>query len=270
MATLTLPMYDWPELHEATDLWIRGIARHLRRLHIEAPAGPTRPDYSDIESVWTDPELILSQTCGYPLTHALRDRVSFVAAPTYDADGCSVGRYSSIVLARRSNGATRLEDFRGRVAAVNNTDSMSGMLALKLVFGPLADRGRFFSRTVMTGGHLLSLAALNEGRADVAAVDAVCVALAVRHRPELLADLVEVARSPQVPSLPYITSLARSKDMVKIRQALDAAVDDPELADVRRQLLIAGFSDVEEADYSRILDLEREVEARGGLDLSTT
>ena len=83
-----------------------------------------------------------------------------------------------------------------RVAAVNTPDSMSGMLALKLVFAPLAEQGRFFSRAVETGGHLASLAAVQSGDADVCAIDCVCVAMAKRYRPSALEGLVEIGRSP--------------------------------------------------------------------------
>ena len=79
------------------------------------------------------------------------------------------------------------------------------MLALKLVFAPHARDGRFFSRAIETGGHLNSLAAVRKGLADVCAIDSVCVALARRYRPEALEGLVEIARSPAVPGLPWIT-----------------------------------------------------------------
>jgi hypothetical protein len=35
----TLPMYDWPEVREATDAWWAGLARHLRGAGFEAPTG---------------------------------------------------------------------------------------------------------------------------------------------------------------------------------------------------------------------------------------
>jgi hypothetical protein len=38
----SLPMYDWPEVREATDAWWAGLARHLRDAGFEAPDRLTR------------------------------------------------------------------------------------------------------------------------------------------------------------------------------------------------------------------------------------
>ncbi len=249
-----LQMYDWPEVREATDLWWQGVARHLGAdIPLSRPANFTAP--------WFDDGLLLGQTCGYPFTHALRGKVKLVATPHYEADGCAGPNYRSIVLARENK---PLQDFRLAVAAVNTADSMSGMLALKLVFAPHATNGRFFSRTVETGGHLGSLAAVQEGRADVCAIDCVCVAMARRYRPSALENLVEVTRSPAVPGLPWIT---RAGDPDTLRAALGRAFEDPALWPVREALLLSGFSELPVGFYDRITDLEREMEAAGGLAL---
>jgi ABC-type phosphate/phosphonate transport system substrate-binding protein len=158
----------------------------------------------------------------------------------------------------------QLEELRGGVAAVNTPDSMSGMLALKLVFAPLARDGVFFARAIETGGHLASLAAVQAGNADVCAVDSVCVAMARRHRPSALVGLVEVARSPMVPGLPWIT---RAGDPRAIREALGSAFADPALAAAREALLLRGFSDLPVSAYDRITDLEQAMETSGGLRL---
>jgi ABC-type phosphate/phosphonate transport system substrate-binding protein len=191
----TLPMYDWPEIREDTEAWWSGIARHL------ASAVPLSHPAEYMAS-WDRPDLLFSQTCGYPFTHALKGRVDYVATPRYAADGCAGTDYCSIVFARESKPPG---DFRGSTAAVNTPDSMSGMLALKLVFAPYAEQGVFFGKAILSGGHRRSLAAVREGRADVCAIDAVCVELARRYAPQDLEGLVEIARSPPVPALPYVT-----------------------------------------------------------------
>lgn len=247
-----LQMYDWPELRAATDAWWNGVARHMGvRLPLSRPADFTAP--------WLSDELLFGQTCGYPFTHALRGRVKLVATPHYDADGCEGPSYCSILFAREARPPER---FRGTVAAVNTPDSMSGMLALKLVFAPLAEGGRFFSRAVETGGHLASLDTVRGGHADVCAIDSVCVALARRHRPAALEGLVEIARSPAVPGLPWIT---RAGEPEKIRAALERAFADPALTGPREALLLSGFSSLDARDYDRITEREAEMEKGGGL-----
>jgi hypothetical protein len=67
-----------------------------------------------------------------------------------------------------------------------------------------------------------------------------------------------------VPGLPYVT---RSGVPGVLRAALTEAFADPSLAEARRQLLLTGFSNLDRADYARIVELERGAETRGGLRL---
>ncbi len=249
-----LQMYDWPEVREATDLWWKAIADDLgSRIPLSRPAAFTAP--------WFENDLLFAQTCGYPFTHALKGQVTYVGTPHYAADDCEGANYCSIVFAREMK---PLDRFRGSVAAVNTPDSMSGMLALKLVFAPLAEQGRFFAAVLETGGHLASLAAVQAGKADVCAIDCVCVEMARRYRPSALEGLVEVARSPLVPGLPWIT---KAGDLQALRHALRKAFADPALADVRSRLLLTGFSELPARAYDRITDLEAAMEKAGGLRL---
>lgn len=250
----SLPMYDWPETRDATDTLWRAIAARLG-----TDIGLTRT--SDYTALWHRPDLLLSQTCGYPFTHAFAGKLRLVATPHYGIDGCDGPNYQSIVFARSK---APLEALRGAVAAVNNPDSMSGMLALKLVFGPLAREGRFFGRTILSGGHVNSMLAVKQGKADVCAIDAVCVALARAYRPDDLDGLVEIGRSPCVPSLPYVTI---GGDVSALREALKAVFSNPALKPTRDHLFLSGFSVLDERDYDRITELEAAMEQAGGLDL---
>lgn len=250
----SLPMYDWPELREATDAWWAGIARHM------GVSGALQRG-TDHTAPWRQTGLLFSQTCGYPFTHEFRGKLKLVATPHYAVDGCVGPNYQSIVFARR---AAPLGNFRGTIAAVNNPESMSGMLALQLVFGPLAKDGHFFTGAIATGGHIASLNAVRVGAASVCAVDAVCVALARRHRPDYLEGLVEIARSPRVPSLPYVTV---SGDVERLRSALAAAFADPVLQETRDHLFLNGYSLLDPQAYDLIIDLETTMQRAGGLKL---
>ncbi|MBL8906629.1 MAG: PhnD/SsuA/transferrin family substrate-binding protein, partial [Rhizobiales bacterium] len=217
----SLPMYDWPEIRPATDAWWAAIARHAG---LGFPL--TRAD--DYAALWRRDDLIFSQTCGYPFTHGFAGNLNLIATPHYDTEGCVGPGYSSFVFARAR--PPRLSDLAGSIAAVNAPDSMSGMLALKLVFAPLAKSGRFFRGAIATGSHIASLQAVRDGTADVCAIDAVCVGLARRYRPDYLDGLVEIARSPGVPGLPYVTSVKTSPDLrERLRVGLEASLADPAL-----------------------------------------
>lgn len=251
---MTLPMYDFPEVREATNAWAAAIARAAG-----VAVSLSRPE--DYVASWRSGDLVFSQTCGYPFTHEFRGHLALVGTPHHAVPGCDGPRYCSFVFAREKRGKA---EYRGQVAAVNTPDSMSGMLALKSFFVDVAQDGAFFGRGVLSGGHLRSLALLQRGEADVCAIDAVCVAYARRHQPHLLAGLHELGQSPSVPGLPYVT---RDQDVARWQDAVAACCADPALADVRGALMIGGFSRTSAADYAAILALERAVEARGGVNL---
>jgi ABC-type phosphate/phosphonate transport system substrate-binding protein len=235
----TLPMYDWPELRESTDTFWQGLARHMRETGLHPPANLSRPP--DHKAPWRMADFFFSQTCGYPFTHEFKNRLLLIGTPEYEADGCGGPTYCSAIFARTDN---------PKIAAINDPDSMSGMLALKLACGE-------FPQTLLTGGHSASLEAVQQGRADICAIDAVCVALARDHRPQLLEGLKLVTWSPVVPALPFVTSLARAQDVPAMRHALQACMADPSLAQCRRALRIRGFSITSPTDYDRITELEQ-------------
>ncbi len=232
----SLPMYDFPEVREATDALWSALAQELGSDELL----DRRVLHSD---VWRREDLLFSQTCGYPLTHEFRGVLTYVATPHYDVDGCEGPRYSSVLLARH---AKPVAVFDGCVAAVNAMDSMSGMLALRLCIRP--------SREVLSGGHIASMEMVRSGAADICAVDFVTYALARRYRPQAVEGLVDVGRSPLVPGLPYVT---RSGHVDKLRAALRDVFTDPALEVHRKALMISGVSVLDADAYDVIVRLEK-------------
>jgi ABC-type phosphate/phosphonate transport system substrate-binding protein len=236
----SLPMYDWPELREATDAWWAGLAEHFRRHGLtDVPDRLTRE--GDPAAAWESPDLLFSQTCGLPLTRHYRERLRIVATPCYAAEGCDGPTYSSVILVRADDDTETLEQLRGAVAAYNATDSLSGHLALRLVLAPLMSDEPFLAAAIETGSHAASMGAVAEGRADVCAIDCVSFAIAQRHRPALTEGLRRLARSPAFPALPYVTSASRTEtELAALAAGLSAALLDPTLAQARTALLLAG------------------------------
>ena len=99
---------------------------------------------TDRQAAWTDPELLLSQTCGFPLIYNLGARAQLVATPVYDVEGCHGPSYSSVILVREGVTAQSLEDLRGCTAAFNGPDSQSGYNCLRFMAAPLSRDGEFF------------------------------------------------------------------------------------------------------------------------------
>ena len=82
--------------------------------------------------------------------------------------------------------------------------------------------------------------AVRDGKADVCSIDAVCVAQARRYRPDYLDGLVEIARSPMVPSLPYVTTLGG--DPTDAARGAGGLADDTRLPKSATALFLAGVS----------------------------
>ena len=249
-------MYDTPERASARDAWWAGLRRHWRAAGLRGI--PDRADMpEDLYALWLSPDLFFAQTCGYPLTHRLKDRVTLVATPCYAADGCVGSTYCSVIVARRDSDVHGLDDVAGKVAAINGYDSQSGWNALR---HSLIGRGAL-ARIIKTGGHRRSMAAVREGRADIAAIDCVAYANVQAVAPHETAPLHVIAKSASAPNLPYITRRDISAtELQKLRDGLQAAVTDPALAEARSALLIAGVEIVLLQAYDHILQMEREAE----------
>ena len=247
MRAVSLAMYDPPWLQAETDALWTALRPRLPYADV-----PDRLDRSrDLHAVLTDPALLLGQTCGYPLLNALSGQVQLVATPVYDVEGCDGPTYCSFLVVRDVEPARRLDELRGRVAAVNGWDSNSGHNVFRAAVAPLAKSGRFFGSVLVTGAHLESLAAIRAGRADVAAIDCVTHGLAARHRPELLAGTRVLGRTAATPSLPFVTARATpAAEVSKLRQALASVLPVPALG-------LIGVEWLSWADYAPISELER-------------
>ncbi|HEX6118040.1 MAG TPA: PhnD/SsuA/transferrin family substrate-binding protein [Dongiaceae bacterium] len=257
-------MYDTPERAATLAAWWNGLARHWRAAGLgDIPERSAVP--GDLYELWIAPDLFIAQTCGYPLTHALKGRVTLVATPCYAAEGCAGPTYDSVIVARRGSAVRSLGDVPGKIAAINGYDSQSGWNALR---HSLIGRGAP-ARIVETGGHRKSMAAVREGRADVAAIDCVTYANVGAVATHEIAPLRIIARSASAPALPYITRRdVAPAELEALRHGLRAAIADPALSDVRSQLLIADIAVLPLQAYDRMLEMEREADRAGSLMVS--
>jgi len=135
---------------------------------------------------------------------------------------------------------------------------------LRAAIAPLAEHGRFFSSVELTGGHVASVRAVAEGRADVAAIDCVSYAHIRRFNPELTSRLRILDWTPSSPGLPYVTARAGDASIVPaLRAALAEVQADPALVQVRDALLITGIDFTVDEDYVEVRQLERGALERG-------
>jgi ABC-type phosphate/phosphonate transport system substrate-binding protein len=239
-----LPMYDWPEVRDATDALWSAIRAALIQEGIDAQTGLERD--GDPETLWTHPDLVLSQTCGFPYANALSGQVALIATPAYRLEGITQGHYFSVLVARRSNPPESLAGLQPMRLAFNMAQSQSGFAApVRLLAG---NGCKSMPEPLETGAHRASLQAVAAGEADWAAIDAVAWELAKRHEPTS-DDLVAFARTPETPALPLITSLRLAGQAPRIADAIDIALKrlDPAITE---SLCLSGLIGLNQQDYA--------------------
>ena len=77
---------------------------------------------------WQDPDLLLSQSCGYPVANILGPAVHVIGAFHYDVEGCEDDLYSSVFIANVDDERSTWQSFQGSHFIANSSDSESGTL----------------------------------------------------------------------------------------------------------------------------------------------
>jgi ABC-type phosphate/phosphonate transport system substrate-binding protein len=209
------------------------------------------------EALLRDPRLLFGHTCGYPLMTRLGDALTPFCVPVFDAPGAEGRLYRSRFIVPARSSIEFLQQCRGQVVAVNGFDSNSGMNLLRHALAQLGARPGFFSEVLVTGGHLQSLEAVADNRAQLAAIDCVSLQLIADLYPQKLAAVRIVGDSEATCGLPLVApsdgySPALAEAWIEaLNQALERA--PPEVA---RALRLERFEAVGIRDYEAIVELE--------------
>ena len=245
-----LPMYDWPEVRGPIDaLWV-AIADRLRPLGVDAPNHLWRPD--DPYQLWTSPDLLVSDICGFPVAAGLRGRVEVLGALDHGVEGCPFGDYRSVLICRVDDPAEGLDGFARRRAVVNGADSHSGYGSLVATVAPLAGSGAFFEAVVASGSHRESIRAVAEGRADLGVVDDVSWRLGLDHEPGTDALRVLSVTKP-APAPPLVTGWSNVGLRDRLNEAISDAVNSLDVS-VREPLHLYGYLVRPTSDYDVIAE----------------
>lgn len=146
----SLGMYELSGMAGANDrLWAL-IRDGLRARGIAAPDGLTRGEVAYWDA-WQSPDLVLSQTCGFPYRARLHDKVTLIGTPDYGLPGCPPGHYCSVFVARKDDPRVTLDQFDGTALAYNEPLSQSGWAAPQIMPPPMACISRRACRPAGTG-----------------------------------------------------------------------------------------------------------------------
>ncbi|GAB5449147.1 phosphate/phosphite/phosphonate ABC transporter substrate-binding protein [Gymnodinialimonas sp.] len=236
----TLPMYLRAETRAAHDaLWV--LTRDALRDH--GHAAPDALDHTTPHhTTWTRPDLLLGQICNLPyraLAHAATQRIGTC---NYGLQDCAPGHYFSHFVIRADDPRAVPAAFATARLAVNEVDSHSGWGA---AWTYARAQGFAFTNAILTGSHSASARAIAEGRADIAAIDAISWQLIQRYDPAAR-HLRVIARTAASPGQTLIT--AKTNDPAPLRRAVAQALTALPRAH-QDTLLLRTITDLPDAAY---------------------
>ena len=237
----------------------------LSNLHPRLPAPYNEPfaiSFLDHPEAYYHRNFLFGHTCGYPYITRLHTTHDVLCTPEFNVRGSVGGRYSSWFVTRAGSDKTKLGEFRDSIAAINTTDSNSGMNVLRYAVSRSAGSGPFFHRVIVSGSHLSSLKLVQKGDADIAAVDANTYYFAKSQGKIDERTLKIIGQSKYTMGLPFIIGKSLDLDrglLVKVfNQALKTLPPG-----IRETLCINRFIEVNHEDYLGIHDMKQEAENRG-------
>ncbi|HEY4609007.1 MAG TPA: PhnD/SsuA/transferrin family substrate-binding protein [Ilumatobacteraceae bacterium] len=241
MTVASLAMYPFDHLRPSWDQLWQGIGSRL------SFAVPPLDWELDPDAAARRDDLVLGQTCGWPLATGMASAVHVVGTFDYAVEGVEEGVYRSLII---SPVDASLDDILQRAdlrAAANSPDSLSGWISLRSV--ALA-HGVAVDNVEWTGSHAKSILAVQQGRCHLASIDAVSWAhLAPR-------GLFVVGQGPRIPCLPLVTARSSGLEVRdELRSCIADAVGDESLGEVCARLKIRRFLEREFADYKVVTQL---------------
>lgn len=236
-------MYPFAHLRDDYDALWAGVRSRLAD-------GPVALDHDvDLHDSWLRDDLLLGQTCGWPLVARLASTVEVVGAFDMAVPFAREGTYRSVLVASKPLGVAAWRDDPATICAVNGMESLSGWISLQWAWGGVPPR------LLETGAHVESVRAIAEGRAHLAAIDGVTWEHVAWSLPALAGRVHVVGHGPVIGTLPLVTSKANAHRVEELRAALSAVVADPALAPVLARLRIRGFVPCGLEAYSSLPEL---------------
>lgn len=232
-----LGMYDHPAQHGANDRLWAGIRDRLRDHGL--PGVPDRLTRGvSTHAIWSHPGLLFGMICTRPWARE-HPGLRLLAHPVY-AGTDRAGEHRSLIVVRRDDPARSLADLAGRVVAINDPGSNTGMALLRDRIAPLVRNDGFFGAVIETGAHAASMRAVGAGKADVAAIDEVTFAALARHDPADTARL-RILDTTGPAATPAFVTAAPDAVATLLATVLAQAMADPDLAEARAALFLTGI-----------------------------
>src|SRR5215831_16286830 len=118
LLTASLPMYNLPEMAAVNAAFWAALRGLLAEAGAPAPAADLLPRdlVADRKPVpeRIGPEVLFSQTCGYPLETIFKGQAIKLGAPCYDVAGCDGPTHCGVFIVPRESPARTLADLKGK------------------------------------------------------------------------------------------------------------------------------------------------------------
>jgi len=198
--------------------------------------------------------------CGRPYVELLDAGapIALLAAPVMA--GARYDRrpvYFSDVVVRRDSPFQNFADLRGAAWAYNEPGSQSGYHITRYHLARLGETGRYFGRTVGSGGHVRSLEMILAGEIDASAIDSTVLEWAMAGD-NTLADRIRVIDTLGPSPIPPLV-VAGERGLALRELLREALLSLPQTAEGRAILALGGlarFAAVEDGDYDAIREMK--------------
>ena len=254
--SVSLPMYDFPEVHTSTMEIVDALVTALSTIGLSAHTEvPNASVHSDLMRHWLGAGMLLSQSCGLPFIEELHTSVNVVGTPLWTDVSDDRGRYRTVIVVPESLGITSIDQAVGLRAVVNNTQSLSGWCSLGIALANATNDSAVATPYVQSGGHAASLQMLQDGDADIASIDSATYRLLSRHRPALVENVRVIGYGPAVPATPIIVSKSSTVDADELYRVVSGVFGRSELQAALGNIGISGFVRLANSDYDGVMDL---------------
>jgi len=228
------------------------------------------------------PDIALTHVCGLPFAETLHPRVEIVGTPLWRGVSDGAGWYRSRIVVAESfaekhgigdlsglAGLARVSDAGPGWAAVlrpvvNNPESLSGWASLGVAILQSLGTAAGFEPAV-SGSHVASLAAIADGRADIAAIDAVTFELLRRYRPMALEGIRVLGEGPAIPAPPLVCNARllhdRGISVHALRKAVCDVIRDPAQRSTLDAVGIESFTVLSDRDYINLSSMAARAES---------
>ena len=240
----SFPMYDFSETREANDRFWKVLKANLKDKGIDAPEGLSRAKNNLI--FWTSPNLLVSQTCGYPYRKFFSDKVHLIGTPDLKIGNLVPGYFYSVLVVRKEKEVIANS---GEILAYNDKFSQSGWVAPNIY---ARNRQIEFAGYVETGGHWHSAQAVARGKATISALDVFSWELIKRFASNS-EELKIIDTTKPTPGLPLITAYQHFVD--EIYYSVVETIDDMPATDLEF-LPFKGLVQLQKSEYFETEDVD--------------